>query len=77
MWLVTAASIVGTLANIYGRRWCFVVWMVTNILWVEYDVYKEAYPQAALMMVYALLAAWGYTKWATPSKKTNPKEFAP
>ena len=26
-WAVTAASIVGTVANIYKKRWCFIVWL--------------------------------------------------
>jgi nicotinamide riboside transporter PnuC len=63
MWAVTAASIVGTVANIYGKRWCFAVWMVTNSLWTVYDMYKCAYPQAALMAVYTALAVWGWCKW--------------
>jgi len=68
MWLVTLASIVGTVANIYQRRWCFAVWLATNSLWVAYDIYKDAYPQATLMGVYAFLAAWGYWKWKKEKK---------
>ena len=63
MWLVTVASIAGTVANIHQKRWCFAVWMVTNLLWVAYDVWKLAYPQAALQLVYAGLSAWGLLKW--------------
>jgi nicotinamide mononucleotide transporter len=65
MWLVTAASLVGTTANAYRRRWCFAVWVPTNLLWCAYDVWLGAYPQAALMGVYAVLAVVGWRKWKT------------
>ena len=63
MWLATAASIVGTIANVKQKRWCFAVWAVTNIAWVAYDIYKTAYPQAALMAVYFCLSVWGLWEW--------------
>jgi nicotinamide riboside transporter PnuC len=63
MWLVSAASLAATIANIYKARWCFFVWLVCNILWVLYDVDKNAIPQAALMAIYAGLAVLGIFKW--------------
>jgi len=63
MWLVTIASIIGTIANIYKRRWCFGVWAVTNAIWVGYDIWKGILPQAALMAVYFCLAIWGLFQW--------------
>jgi len=63
MWFVSIISLVGTIANVYQRRWCFGVWAVTNALWVIYDIHKTAYPQAALMFTYWLLALWGLKKW--------------
>ncbi len=63
MWVVTVASLVGTVANIYKRRWGFAVWFVTNLAWTGYDAWLGAWPQAALMAVYAGLAVWGWAKW--------------
>ena len=63
MWGVTVASLVGTVANIYQRRWCFGVWAMTNLAWTAYDIHKTAYPQAALQAVYFGLAIWGLCKW--------------
>jgi len=63
MWLVSAASLVGTVANVYKRRWCFWVWCVTNTVWVAYDLHKGADAQAALMACYAVLAVMGLLKW--------------
>jgi hypothetical protein len=63
MWVVTAASLVGTVANIYQRRWCFWVWLVTNALWAVYDCWLGAWAQAALMATYTVLAVWGLARW--------------
>jgi hypothetical protein len=63
MWGVALASLVGTVANVYKRRWCFAVWLFGNVSWCIYDIHKTAYPQAALMAVYAVLAIWGYIRW--------------
>ena len=67
-WLVTVASLVGTVANIKHRRWCFYIWALTNAAWTVYDVHKTAYPQAALQAVYFGLAIWGIFAWRKHGK---------
>lgn len=63
MWGISIISLIGTVGNIYKRRWCFALWLGTNSAWAAYDVYKTAYPQAALMAWYFVLAAWGLWVW--------------
>ena len=63
MWAVTLASLGGTIANIYKRRWCFWVWLFTNALWTAYDLWLGAWAQAALMGTYTVLAVWGLIRW--------------
>jgi hypothetical protein len=63
MWAVTFASIVGTIANIYGKRWGFGVWLATNLSWAAYDIWIAAWAQAALFVVYSGTAVWGLIKW--------------
>ena len=63
MWLVTIASLIGTVANIHKRRWCFGVWAFTNAAWAIYDVHKGAHAQAALQAVYFGLSVYGLRKW--------------
>jgi nicotinamide riboside transporter PnuC len=62
-WLVTLAALVGTVANIKRKRWCFAVWMVTNALWCAYDWHIGACAQAALFAIYTGLAVWGWFAW--------------
>lgn len=35
-YFVTAASIIGTVANSLQKRWCFWVWLCTNAFWIGY-----------------------------------------
>lgn len=69
MWLVTVASIIGTVANIYQRRWCFWVWLITNLAWATFDAWIGAYAQATLQAVYAGLAVWGLIQWARKAQE--------
>lgn len=63
MWLVTGASIVGTVLNIKKKRVCFIIWLITNSLWCAYDLWIGAYAQSALFAVYVGLAIWGIISW--------------
>ena len=62
-YLITIASIIGTVANIYKKKWCFILWLFTNALWCAVDAYKGLYSQAILFAVYFVLAVWGLVKW--------------
>ncbi|MFA7175560.1 MAG: nicotinamide mononucleotide transporter [Kiritimatiellia bacterium] len=62
-WAVTAASIIGTVANIYKKQWCFLIWLVTNGIWMTVDFMAGMYAQAFLFAVYVALAVWGLIKW--------------
>ena len=64
MWIITAAAVVGVVANIYKKPWCFAIWMCTNASWATYDFSIEAHAQeGSLFVVYFGLAAWGFIKW--------------
>jgi len=62
-WAITLASIIGTVANIYQRRWCFGLWLVTNSTWMIIDFREGLYSQSFLFFVYVLLAVWGLYQW--------------
>lgn len=75
-WIVTVASIVGVVANVHKRGWCFAVWMVTNALWFWHDFNKGEMYQAALFAVYFVLAVWGLIKWTRGKRgKKQTTEF--
>ena len=62
-WVIAALSIVGVHYNIHKKRICFLFWMVTNASWIVIDIVYGVYAQAALMLVYFVLAIRGYIKW--------------
>lgn len=62
-WALTVLSIIGVIANTHRKRWCFLVWMVTNFSWCIYDFSIEAYAQSSLFAVYFILAIYGWLKW--------------
>ena len=63
MWAVTAASIVGVLANNNRKRWGFMVWIFTNGLCVAYSIHKGSPAQAVKYAVFAALAVDGFRRW--------------
>lgn len=67
--IITVASIIGTVANIYKKKWCFIIWLFTNSSWMVYDFYIGAYAQSLLFAVYTGLAVWGLYKWAKEEKE--------
>lgn len=68
-YIVTAISIIGTIANVYQKRWCFIIWLFTNSFWCIYDASIGQYAQAVLFAVYFALAIAGLVKWGKKRKE--------
>jgi nicotinamide riboside transporter PnuC len=66
-WLITIASIIGTVANIKKQRWCFYIWVATNALWAIVNLIIGLYSAAFLFTVYTGLAIWGIISWRRQS----------
>ena len=64
MWIVCIVAIIGSAANIYKKRWCFIVWGITNLAWVAYNLYKIQHAQAFLWCVHFGTCVWGYLEWS-------------
>jgi len=63
MYFITLLSLIGIVANIQKKRWCFWVWLFTNLAWCVYDFKIESYAQSLLFLVYAGMSVWGLVKW--------------
>ena len=74
-WIITVASIIGGAANSCKKRWGFAIWMVTNAFWFTYDVYHGLYSQAALYVVYFILAVVGFIRWGKLKTKQVQQKF--
>lgn len=72
-YLITLLSMTGTLANSFGKRWCFYVWLGTNGFWCVYNASCEQYAQALLYAFNLVTCIVGLWKWKR--EKTGGKEM--
>ena len=69
IWFNTAVAIIGTILNAKQLRFGFILWMITNGVFVVYNLYMNSYQQAALFTVYFGLSAFGWISWGKSAKK--------
>ena len=69
MWVVSAACVLGAIANACKKRWGFAVWVVGDICLVAYNIHTGSYPEAVLWGVYTFIAAYGFWKWGKLEEK--------
>lgn len=74
-WWITVTSLIGTIANIYKRRWCFWIWLVSNSCWAVIDWRHGLDAQAVLMLIYVLLAVWRLLQWAEGGERSWLSRF--
>ena len=75
-YIITAASVVGTVANSFKKRWCFIVWGVTNTFWIFYNIIFKNYAQAILYVFNLIMAIVGFIKWRDkPTSDITPKQL--
>lgn len=63
-WIATIIALVGTILNCKKIKYCFVLWIITNIMWLAYDIYCATYSRAVLDAVQLALAVWGLYEWS-------------
>lgn len=68
-YFVTVASIIGTIANSFQKKWCFYVWIATNVFWVAYNLSLGSYSQVFLYVVNTITSIIGIIKWRDSAKK--------
>ncbi|KKM16721.1 hypothetical protein LCGC14_1682980 [marine sediment metagenome] len=69
IWFNTAVAIIGTILNAKQLRFGFILWMLTNGVFVVYNLYINSYQQAALFSVYFGLAVYAWISWGKGAKK--------
>ncbi len=74
LWCNTVLAIIGTFLNAKRIRSGFVIWMITNAIFVVNNFYIHSYQQAALFTVYFGLAVYGWLNWGKEEKSKKTKE---
>lgn len=63
-WVGTALSLMGFYANVKRSKWGFVLWLVTDVIFVITSAATHTWYFVILYTAYAILAIWGYQQWA-------------
>lgn len=74
-YIVTALSIVGTVANSFQKRWCFFVWAFTNSFWCVFNIINGSYAQAILYAFNFAMAFIGLWKWRKNEKEKTEGDY--
>lgn len=74
-YLVTAASIVGTVANSYKKRWCFCIWLCTNAFWCVYNAVSGQTAQSLLYLFNFIMAIVGLVQWRRKADKEHTERI--
>ena len=73
LWLVTAMAFAGAILNLKKQRSCFLIWMMSNIVFVIHNILIREWPQAALFTAFFGLAIWGWFSWSRELKHLEVK----
>lgn len=78
-YLITALSIIGTIANSFQKRWCFIIWAFTNSFWCVFNFINKQYAQSLLYLFNLFLSFNGLINWkkkqqANPYTKNTEQE---
>ena len=74
-YIITALSIVGTVANSFQKRWCFVVWAFTNSFWSVFNIINGSYAQAILYAFNLAMAFIGLWKWRKNERQKTEGDY--
>jgi hypothetical protein len=66
-WIIAIVSLIAAIMNIYKIKWCFLLWGITNLAWMIYDIHIGANSQAALWGIYFFIEIWGLREWSKNS----------
>ena len=69
-WVMSAASLIAVIFNIYKSKWGFVIWSLTDIGWAAISMYYSIYSQVVMFVIMLVFAIYGFMKWnSTPQQE--------
>jgi hypothetical protein len=66
-WLTSLLAILGSILNIRKNYWCFVIWIITNLVWGFVDLINKN-PRCLFFFVGIGMCIWGLLKWVKERK---------
>jgi nicotinamide riboside transporter PnuC len=71
VWLWTILSIIGTILNAKLIKWCFPIYIVSNIGWIITDIQYGMYEQIPIWIVFIIIGIYGFWDWNKKEKSGN------
>lgn len=71
IWLWTILSIVGAILNAMLIKWCFPIYILSNIGWIITDIQYEMWAQIPIWVTYIVIGVYGFISWDKKEKNGN------
>ena len=68
-YIMTAATLCGTIANSFKKRWCFVIWGATNAFWCMYFLIGDDYAPFLQYLFNFVMSVVGFINWKEKSEE--------
>ena len=62
-WIAVLLGIIGAFANIAKKWWCFIIWFISNALFITIGVSTKDWPQVSIFTFYQFVNIYGMYKW--------------
>jgi len=62
-YLATFLSLLGNLFVVYKKRYGFVLWNVSNIIWIGLAIESKVHSQIIMFGVYSIINIIAFIKW--------------
>lgn len=73
-WLITIVAFAGTVLNAYKKRSGFILWLISNVFWVGYNIHTGVYAQAALFALNSVMCVVGLVQWKKEKSSTEGRK---
>ena len=70
-YIMMLVTLVGTVANAFGKRWSFAVWLATNLYWTIHNGSNGDIPQMLIFAVNAIICIIGLNQWQDERSKAH------
>ncbi len=61
--IATVIAILGNIFIIYKNRMGFMIWIISNVLWIIFATLNQHYFMSILFFFYLILSIIGFIKW--------------
>jgi len=72
VWMVSSVNVFGSVLNIKKKSLCFLLWALSNVFWLIYDLYSKSYARSILDVVNLAMNILGMISWIKPKEKSDP-----